>query len=997
MATTLVSMVRQWVGLSSDTKPTADVTAGSRFFETDTRLTYIYNNSAWTPIKIESGLVFAGTCDSGMTGSKTSIVCADLAGYGNDYFNDKFYVQIIKNADSIGAAPDNEIRLIKDYVTATGTITTESFSANVEETDEILILHSSIIASASLQTELDAFILTDYDDFDVADADADTERWTPGYIAGSEGAVADINTTVAGKLYVLVDPDATPTAARYGVKKSLPCVADYFTVTLDVDCTWGSVDSATAKAVGLLISSGIAYDANNFIMIERQKGTSIDRIQANATINGAAQTAVNASITDDALAFKIERWDNVWRVFYSEGQSPVYSWILLAQFEDPSDYMTPEVSVYNEVYTVGSADAETVQGDFDNFRFYIASGGGYQYVAGDYDSTYISNNIDGNVLERLEVIQQALQAVTGGGSGFEADGSGATVYNTKIAKYGEAEAGGDTNTLIDSALTEANDYWNGQILVMLSGNNAGLARPIVDSVLATTSLEIRPAFPNAIAATDKYCILTDHIPQAPSVDSTENYLSRDVIGNKEDASSVAASTVSIVALLRALASALNITVAGTGSGFEDDGDSNIVKALGTDGVNITDSALSILGALGANNANNAFNSATVAANASGSVLERLEDILTTYLTDGTIGLTALKALIDALESTYLNDGTIGLSALKDVIGALDTTYLGDATIGLSALKTAIGLLDTTYLGNATIGLANLKVLIDALVTTYLGHATIGLSALKDLIDVIDGYHDVPTKDSLDNVTMRDVIGTKTDEEESESLHGLAYTINRHNHNVAKTYPYLAAGLTITGSNTALTLGTKVEVIPVATDEVNTITITAAATGAGTVTIWLNGVPYQKEVAIGTTGEVAAELRSYSYGDWVASGTGDEVIFTKSGKSDTALFIDTDTTGVTVSIVKTTTGAGVPKYFDIHYVFSGAAAVGTYILTFYKGAAGAEEIIGSVRVVRTANTSEAASVPVMTPLLPAGTRVSAAVASVAGGEQTMVISVGYHEY
>lgn len=55
------------------------------------------------------------------------------------------------------------------------------------------------------------------------------------------------------------------------------------------------------------------------------------------------------------------------------------------------------------------------------------------------------------------------------------------------------------------------------------------------------------------------------------------------------------------------------------------GDSaSLVDALGSDGVTVTDSAVSVLGAIGANNANNAFASNTVAANVDGSVLERQE-------------------------------------------------------------------------------------------------------------------------------------------------------------------------------------------------------------------------------------------------------------------------------------------------------------------------------------------------------------------------------------
>jgi hypothetical protein len=43
-----------YVGLSSDTKPTESVAPGSLFVEEDTGETYIYSGSAWTESKEES-------------------------------------------------------------------------------------------------------------------------------------------------------------------------------------------------------------------------------------------------------------------------------------------------------------------------------------------------------------------------------------------------------------------------------------------------------------------------------------------------------------------------------------------------------------------------------------------------------------------------------------------------------------------------------------------------------------------------------------------------------------------------------------------------------------------------------------------------------------------------------------------------------------------------------------------------------------------------------
>lgn len=94
-------------------------------------------------IKNHTGLVYQGTCDAGMIASQTSIVSADLAGYGDDFFNTKYYLQVIKNAGTPSAAPELEVQQIDDYVSATGTFTTAAFTANVEASDEILVLHES--------------------------------------------------------------------------------------------------------------------------------------------------------------------------------------------------------------------------------------------------------------------------------------------------------------------------------------------------------------------------------------------------------------------------------------------------------------------------------------------------------------------------------------------------------------------------------------------------------------------------------------------------------------------------------------------------------------------------------------------------------------------------------------------------------------------------------------------------------------------------------------
>ena len=103
-------------------------------------------------------LAYKGTCDSGMAGSTPTVVCAELAGAGNDYFNTGWTMIIIKNANSVGNAPEGEIRDISDYVSATGTFTVDAFTANVEEGDEIIVMRSELLASEYMAKDFVIYI-----------------------------------------------------------------------------------------------------------------------------------------------------------------------------------------------------------------------------------------------------------------------------------------------------------------------------------------------------------------------------------------------------------------------------------------------------------------------------------------------------------------------------------------------------------------------------------------------------------------------------------------------------------------------------------------------------------------------------------------------------------------------------------------------------------------------------------------------------------------------
>src|SRR3990170_6815712 len=62
MTYNLITTIKRYIGLSTDSKPTTDPPAGSTFWEHDTNILYKYNGSSWIPFHVGS-LVLTGTID----------------------------------------------------------------------------------------------------------------------------------------------------------------------------------------------------------------------------------------------------------------------------------------------------------------------------------------------------------------------------------------------------------------------------------------------------------------------------------------------------------------------------------------------------------------------------------------------------------------------------------------------------------------------------------------------------------------------------------------------------------------------------------------------------------------------------------------------------------------------------------------------------------------------------------------------------------------------
>jgi len=83
------------------------------------------------------------------------------------------------------------------------------------------------------------------------------------------------------------------------------------------------------------------------------------------------------------------------------------------------------------------------------------------------------------------------------------------VYKCTFADHTDSTAtGGTTTTLVDTALsTSDNDYWNGALLYVYEGTNAGCLRTVKDYTGVSDTLTVEEPFPAACDTTTKYILL----------------------------------------------------------------------------------------------------------------------------------------------------------------------------------------------------------------------------------------------------------------------------------------------------------------------------------------------------------------------------------------------------------------------------------------------------------------------------------------------------------
>jgi len=283
----------------------------------------------------------------------------------------------------------------------------------------------------------------------------------------------------------------------------------------------------------------------------------------------------------------------------------------------------------------------------------------------DADNAFVSSavvaNADGSILERLEFAQNqankldavTLAAAPVAGSLARFVASGGTALGTALAdsKSLVDALGSNGTTVADSATS---------VLGAIGANNADNA--------FTSAAVVANADGSAL---ERLEFVQTKVGSPVGASVSADIATIDAHTDKIDSASLAvAPTAGSLATF--------IASGGVALGTALGASKSILDALGSNGLAVADSAVSVLGAVGANNADNAFGSAAVVSNADGSVLERAEYI------QAQVAL--VKAVTDVEAAALGTNGTAVTDSAVSVLGAIgannaDNAFSSAAVVG----------------------------------------------------------------------------------------------------------------------------------------------------------------------------------------------------------------------------------------------------------------------------------------------------------------------------
>jgi len=295
-----------------------------------------------------------------------------------------------------------------------------------------------------------------------------------------------------------------------------------------------------------------------------------------------------------------------------------------------------------------------------------------------------------------------------------------------VSATGTADSG-TAVTLVDAALTQADNYWNGAILVITNGTLAGQARRVVDFDAASNTLSFDTF--TAAVATHTYALLPDGVLAGSS-------LTADAVANKVwDEAQVDHTGVGTMGLLASEIAAILVDTSTTLDNYVDDLETNLgtPSNLGG-GATISDNLADMAGAT--------FNAATDA-------LEEIRDRVETVYDD-----------TNELQGDLVNGGRLDLilDTIAAAVGGLSGASMrGTDSAALASVATEARL--------AELGAANLPADIDAInaKTTNLptdpADQSLVIAATDALLAAINALNDVSTAQV--NAQVVDALATDT--------------------------------------------------------------------------------------------------------------------------------------------------------------------------------------------------------------------------------------------
>jgi hypothetical protein len=421
------------------------------------------------------GFFATGNCDPAMTPSTTSIVVPSLIGYGNGFFANKYYMQVILDGVTAGNAPETQVQLITAYTSSTGTFTTNAFGTTVKASSVVGVIHESVIAigrndsdnavsTSSVASNADGSVLEREEYIQNQVNKIDQAALSASPVAGSLSNFISGTTTVgttlpAGKS--LVDVLGNPTAdtlTSITAKLGNPAAA--------IGTTLGTVNTNTANTVAAVINGSGTQIATNKSLVDAL-GTTGSAINDSAVSIAGMIGPNNANNAfDSTLVVADENGSVMERLEFIQ-----------ANFTN-----APVIAALGTDGTTVTDSATTVLG---------ATGANNANNA--FSSAAVVANADGSVLERLETIQSTGALTTGVTAALGTDGT--TVTDSATTVLGAVGANNANNAFdssailpnIDGSLLERDEFMQQAVAAVAANASIAATQSTTAATQATTA------------------------------------------------------------------------------------------------------------------------------------------------------------------------------------------------------------------------------------------------------------------------------------------------------------------------------------------------------------------------------------------------------------------------------------------------------------------------------------------------------------------------------